>query len=263
MAIPKIIHQCFPYKHDLPRLVVDIQDSLKKLNPDWEYRLYDDQDMLDFIEGNFDSQVRQAYLKINPLYGAARVDLFRYLLIHKVGGAYFDIKSSAARPLDDIIDGHDYVLAPWMPISMDNWFISADTSHGHLQQWHILGAPGHPFLQAVIDAVLRNIDDYSVEGWGVARRGVFGLTGPKAYTQAIRPLINQHKHKWYNTATEAGLIYSKLRRTDSHLQLFPRTHPHYSALREPVVFHSEQEMVEYKKHAPSRPYRPNRTLRYG
>lgn len=263
MAVPKVVHQCFVRKHDLPKPVLDAQACLRALNPDWEHRLYDDQDMLDFIEDKYDSNVLRAYNKINPLYGAVRTDLFRYLLIYKVGGAYFDIKSCSSRPLDDIIDGHDYVLTPWVRIPEGKWVVSAVSSHGHLQQWHILSAPGHPFLRAVIDAVLQNIEDYSVEGWGVGRSGVFVLSGPRAYTETIRPLMSQYRHKWYDSYDKAGLVYSKLPRSDSHLHLFPHSHPHYSTLVEPIVFHDAREMVEYRKNAPSRPYRPNRILRYG
>lgn len=263
MAIPKIIHQCFLRKDNLPQVILNVQNNLKGLNPDWEYRLYDDQDMLDFIEDNYDSKVLGAYNKINPLYGAARVDFFRYLLIHKVGGAYFDIKSCATRPLDDIIDGHDYVLAHWISFPTGKWGMSNKYPYGEFQQWHVIGAPEHPFLKAVIDAVMEKIESYSVEKVGVGKLGVLSLTGPKVYTETIHPLTGQHNHKWYKTNAEAGLVYSVMERNDSHISLFPPSHPHYSTIVAPIVFHDDNEMKLYKEHVVARLFEISKNIRYG
>jgi mannosyltransferase OCH1-like enzyme len=263
MPVPKIIHQTFVRKHDLPEVATRVRACFEKLNPDWEYRLYDDQDMLDFIEDNYDSKVLRAYNKINPLYGAARADLFRYLLIHKVGGAYFDIKSCATRPLDDIIDGHDYVLAHWISFPTGKWGMSNKYPLGEFQQWHVIAAPEHPFLKAVIERVLENIEDYSIEKWGVAKLGVLSLTGPKAYTETIHPLTSKHPHKWYKTNDEAGLLYSVMDRPDSHISLFPPSHPHYSQIIAPIVFHDEAEMQAYKDVVVARLVELSKNIRYG
>jgi len=263
MAIPKVIHQTFVRKHDLPQQVLDAQACLKALNPDWEYRLYDDQDMLDFIEDNYDSNVLRAYNKINPLYGAARADLFRYLLIYKVGGAYFDIKSMTSRPLDDIINGQDYVLSHWVVPPVGKWGMDfVQHPDGEYQQWHVIAAPGHPFLKAVIERVLANIEDYSVEKYGVAKLGVLELTGPRAYTRAIAPLEDKHPHQHYKHEEQAGLVYSLLGWT-GHLNLFPVSHPHYSRIVAPIVFHNENEMTMYKEHVVARLYEISKNTCYG
>ena len=263
MAIPKIIHQCFLRKDNLPQVILDVQSTLLSLNPDWEYRLYDDQDMLDFVEDNYDAKVLKAYNKINPLYGAARADFFRYLVIHKVGGAYFDIKSCAMRPLDHIIDGHDYVLAHWISFPTGKWGMSNKYPFGEFQQWHVIGAPGHPFLKAVIERVMENIENYSVEKFGVAKLGVLSVTGPKAYTEAIHPLTSQHGHKWYKTNADAGLAYTLMERLDSHTSLFPISHPHYSQIIAPIVFHDDEEMRLYKEHVVDRLLELSKNTRHG
>ena len=263
MPIPKIIHQCFVRKDNLPPSILHVQNTLKSLNPEWEYRLYDDQDMLDFIKANYDEKVLRAYNKINPLYGAARADFFRYLLIYKVGGAYFDIKSCATRPLDDIIAGHDYVLAHWISFPTGKWGMSNKYPYGEFQQWHVIAAPGHPFLKAVIDAVVKNIEDYSVEKWGVGKLGVLLLTGPKVYTESIQPLTGQHSHKWYKTNADAGLVYSMMDNPNSHISLFPPSHPHYSQIVAPIVFHDDEEMRLYKENVVARLFELSRNIRYG
>jgi len=70
--IPKIIHQTYYHKN----LPVEIQQNvnyLKSLNPDWEYRLYDDNDIEAYIEKHY-PQLLRIYNKINPTYGAAKAD---------------------------------------------------------------------------------------------------------------------------------------------------------------------------------------------
>ena len=76
MAIPKIIHQTYRSK-ELPPEIFEIVEGFKSLNPDWEYRFYTDEDILDYIQKNFDETILTAYLKINPVYGAAKADLLR------------------------------------------------------------------------------------------------------------------------------------------------------------------------------------------
>jgi len=263
MAIPKIIHQTFVRKNDLPSQISDVLAMFKQHNPDWEHRLYDDQDMLDFIEDNYDSNVLRVYNKINPLYGAARADLFRYLLIYKVGGAYFDIKSFADRSLDDIINGHDYVLAHWAVPPVGKWGMDfVQHPNGEYQQWHVIAAPEHPFLKAVVDLVLSNIEGYSIEKYGVAKLGVLELTGPRAYTRAIAPLEAKYPHQHYKNEVQAGLVYSLLG-WEGHKKFFPVSHPHYSTIVAPIVFHDEHEMAAYKEHVVARLFEISKSVRYG
>ena len=113
MSIPKIIHQTYHSLNFSPEIQESV-DSLKSLNPEWEYRFYDDAAIEDFIGKNYYPEILGFYKKINPYYGAARADFFRYLLIYKVGGIYLDIKSSASLVLDEVVENKDkYVLAYW------------------------------------------------------------------------------------------------------------------------------------------------------
>ena len=46
--IPKIIHQSFATQ-ELPKEIVENIEKIKKINPTWEYRFYDDNDVFKFI----------------------------------------------------------------------------------------------------------------------------------------------------------------------------------------------------------------------
>ena len=85
MTIPKVIHQTVANKQQLHPAFAENISMLRELNPGWEHRLYDDDEILQFINTFFDSDVIRAYERINPLYGPARADFFRYLLLYRVG----------------------------------------------------------------------------------------------------------------------------------------------------------------------------------
>jgi mannosyltransferase OCH1-like enzyme len=213
-AVPRIIHQTF-YERNLSERLQENVDHLRAMNPGWEYRFYDDDDVAAFIKGNYPAWVWGYFERIDPRYGAARADFFRYLLMYKVGGLYLDIKSTVTRPLDEGIKPDDrFILSQWyLPsgeFEHDEGFIY-DLRHipgGEFQQWHILCAPGHPFMKAVLEAVMANIDAYDPHLHQTGKRGVLRVTGPIAYTLAIRRIMDQHPHRNINGRKEIGLEYN-------------------------------------------------------
>nr|WP_249222879.1 glycosyltransferase [Noviherbaspirillum sp. L7-7A] len=225
---------------------VELQGNIEKirsLNPDWTHKLYDDSDIIQFIEEYYDSHVLRYFLKIDRKYGAARADLFRYLLIYKIGGIYLDIKASAEIPLNTVLHADDsFILSQWNDSGQfKQWGTHYDLAHvdgGEFQQWHIAAKPGHPFLKAVIESVLANIDRYNSSLHGTGKTGVIKLTGPVAYTAAIAPLLNLHPHRLLKDHREIGLLYSVYndesgeRINEVHKTSF---HSHYSGLTHPIV----------------------------
>jgi len=213
-AIPRTIHQTFR-RDGWPDEIHDNIAHLKALNPGWQYTVYDDADVERFIGREYSPQVLTYYYRIDEHYGAARADLFRYLLLYKCGGVYLDIKSSANIPFDEVIHEHDsYIIAQWpnrVGELFCGWGIHPDLNGidgGEFQQWHIISVPGHPFLRAVIACVLANIDMYHPIVHGTGTGAVLHLSGPIAYTLAIHRLVHSHPHRMVRSHTELGLEYS-------------------------------------------------------
>jgi len=112
-VIPRIIHQTYHAK-DLPEVLRDAVAALRALNPEWEHRLYDDDDIEHVITAMYPPEVLQLYRRIDPAYGAARADLFRYLLMYRCGGVYLDVKAQMTTPLRDVLrDDDTFVSAHW------------------------------------------------------------------------------------------------------------------------------------------------------
>lgn len=235
--IPRIIHQTY-YSKKLPQEFQENVNNLINRNPNWEYRFYDDKDIIDFISSNYEPVVLQYFNRINPKYGAARSDLFRYLLLYKVGGVYLDIKSNINQPIDDIILSTDrFLLAHWCNEEGQGregfglWKELKEIPEGEFQQWHIISSAGHPFLRAVILSVLNNIDHYRPWIHGVGGKGVVNVTGPIAYTLAILPLLDTYKHRNVGKDKNIGLSYCAI--NGSHLSISNK--PHYRTLDESIV----------------------------
>lgn len=241
-GIPRVIHQIyFSPSNIVPPVIQANVDRIRALNPGWLHELYDATGMAEFISVNYGPKMLGYYNRINEKYGASRADLFRYLLMYKVGGVYLDIKASLERPLDStLLDDDVYLLARWQNGKSDQfkgWGIHDGLKQyggREFQQWHIMAAPGHPFLRAVIERVLQNIDSYNPVLHQTGRSGVLWLTGPIAYTLAIAPLLQQHRYRLVASHDDLGLIYSIFPTANYEAQKTIFKH-HYSELTEPVT----------------------------
>lgn len=243
MRIPKIIHQSFSTKN-MPKEILDNIKKIKKLNPNWEYRFYNDKDVTNFISENYESHILEYYNKINPKYGAARADLFRYLLIYKVGGVWLDIKSFPTKPLNELIKDDDvFLLSQWqnkISESYKGWGLHRLLQHipgGEFQQWHIVSVKENPFLKAVIEKVLNNIHNYNSSIYGVGSNGVFITTGPTAYTLAIFPLLGIYPHRFVDSIRDLKLEYSIYNSLENENKVIHRKlyKNHYDSLNEPII----------------------------
>jgi hypothetical protein len=157
--------------------------------------------------------------------------LFRYLLLYKVGGVYLDIKSSAKFPLDSVLRPDDrFILSKWHNADgeFEQWgtvFDLRDLLGGEYQQWHVISAPGHPYLKAVLEQVLSNIDTYDPHLHETGKSGTLRITGPVPYTLAIERIRNQHPHRLVDARNVLGLVYNIIDGSQGHVEVFKG---HYS-----------------------------------
>lgn len=242
--VPRKIHQTYPNK-SLPSEIAKNIDYLKSNNLGWSHILHSDEDIDEFILKEYGRVVYGCYKLINDDYGAAKADLFRYLLLYKEGGVYLDIKSSVSVPLDTLTEsGNNYIVAQWdndKPGPHLNWGLHDELQSidgGEFIQWFIMSSPGHPLLKNLIEKVIRNIELYNPNCHGVGRDAVIRVTGPVAYTLAIAPTLEKYKFQHFRRYSDAGLIYSIYEQPGddaSHKHIFNK---HYTRLKAPLTIQS-------------------------
>ena len=73
-SIPKLIHQIWLGDMKLPKSCISWMKSWKKFNPDWEYKLWDEDNIRELKINDFDVYSK----KINPGF---RSDILRYIIL--------------------------------------------------------------------------------------------------------------------------------------------------------------------------------------
>ncbi len=107
--IPKLIHQTAKTR-DLPADCLEYVEQLKRLHPDWTYKLWTDEDNLEFVTREFPEflETYQAFPR-----NIMRADVIRYLIMYRLGGFYLDTDYEMLKPFD--LCDREIVLC-WSPI---------------------------------------------------------------------------------------------------------------------------------------------------
>ncbi len=130
--IPKIIHQIWLGPLEPP---IDWIDTWRKAHPDWEHRLWSENDFDCPLKG-----LRQVLL--SPTYGG-KVDILSYEVLQRFGGIYLDADSICLRPLDGELLDKDFLIAYENPVARPGLI-----AHG------VMGcSPAHSIIDDLIDSI--------------------------------------------------------------------------------------------------------------
>lgn len=245
--IELIIHQTY-YTDVLPQEIQNNIAELKRLNPDYKYKLWLDGDIEAFIRQEYGEVILQYYHRINPKYGAARADLFRYLLLYKQGGVYLDLKSTITKPLSEVLNPSDqYIIAHWdnRPGEQhegrgieDYQDLHEWLPRGEYIQWFLAGRSCSPQLYAVILRILYNIDTYNPYLNTIGAPATMRTTGPIAYSHALIQSGTDKQSRLVELG-DFGLVYSIYEQDEAtafaHKNLYAKDKTSYEALTEPLI----------------------------
>ena len=185
-SIPRIIYRTISNKAQIP-LYNDAITTTQNIHPDFEQIIYTDDMIYDFINTYYNSRVLNAYNCINPKYGAAKADFFRYLLIYIKGGIYLDIKSAIIKPINDLLEQHHnkMILYNWSSWIYRNafwtkfWF-------GEYIMGGIFSPKGNPIFKDVINQIIYNIENNINNENYTGKSSVLSQTGPVMFTNVIK-----------------------------------------------------------------------------
>ena len=162
--IPKIIHQTWK-THEVPEKWQAYTNKVQELNPDWEYRLWSDEDNEQFVREEFPEFFETFQSFSLPIM---RADVIRYLIMYKIGGVYLDLDYEMLQPFSYKDD------ALVLPLNRSK--NSGDEADG-LGNCIFASESGHPFWADVIDDLQMNppdVKDFSQ---------VIDATGPMLLTR--------------------------------------------------------------------------------
>jgi len=172
--ISKIIWQTYSDTwENLPDYIKVDANNWKDMNPDWDYKFYDEQARRDFIQTYYPEWYHH-YEKIAIPF--IRADFWRYLALYKFGGVYCDLDTYCTEPLSSWID-------------FDADMIATDSDHSDygyaIETYALIVAPESKFMKAVVDKMIYRIENYL--GHGDYAVNTFH-TGPYMVAPAIEPI---------------------------------------------------------------------------
>jgi mannosyltransferase OCH1-like enzyme len=140
-TIPKIIHQVWSGRHGpLPSRFAAWGKTWKKYHPDYEYKVWNEQAMLDFVASHY-----PRYLKhfLNFPYDIQRWDTIRYLILHELGGVYADFDYESLKPIGALLAGKTCCFSAEFSPAVKQIFNNA----------LMACVPGHFFMKQIIEHI--------------------------------------------------------------------------------------------------------------
>ena len=113
-GVPLVIYQSW-HSHIVPKGMKENILTTVEANPEFDYYLYSDSDSRAFIKANYGPEVVSAFDSLRP--GAYKSDLWRYCILYKLGGIYFDIKMVPLVPLKSILRDNSIIFVKDLTVS--------------------------------------------------------------------------------------------------------------------------------------------------
>lgn len=158
IKIPKILHQIWIGK-SLPEELKMFAESWEKYHPDWQYKLWTQEDIPQMNLRN------RAFIEQSRNAGEIS-DLMRYEILYQYGGVYLDTDFECLRSLEPLHYLYDFYIGIQ---PLDSGLVQLGIG--------IIGAiPGHPILHACIEQIKNTWQDKNLEKHITARTGPIHCT---------------------------------------------------------------------------------------
>ncbi|WP_363110025.1 glycosyltransferase [Pectobacterium odoriferum] len=209
----------------------------------------DETRIIEYIDKHYGKEMLSVYLSIEPTYGAARADLFRYLLIYIEGGVYLDIKSSCFIPLNEVIkEDCEILLCSWdnkecgcdrnMGLHKELGFLTC----GEYQPWNLISVSESSYIKSAIAEVAHRLKRYKPWIYGVGMKGVLNTTGPVPFSVGIEKINKTEFFHHEENHRNIGLKYRNV--TEDTLRKLNRDH--YSKLKDSIVILEGKDKLYYQ-----------------
>lgn len=188
MQIPKIIHQIWSDKYQpLPDIFRVLAQTWRECHPNWEYRLWGEQDIDNFIREEY-AQYYDFYHSLP--FDMQRWDAARFLILNKFGGMHVDCDYECLENIEPLFSEHTCCVA----LEPDKHCIMYSVPH-FLNSALLATIPHHPFLQHVIDRIFSESTLlYDLQNKPMC---ILNTTGPLMLSTLYSDLIEREKSEIY------------------------------------------------------------------
>lgn len=176
--IPRTIYQTWMSKL-IPLSFQIVRSRMLARNPGYKVVMFDDSDVDSFVSKHWaGTDVARAFFKLKV--GAARADLWRYLVLFREGGIYLDLDAEIVVNLDEFIRPGDGAV------------VSREPTPHFMVQYMLAFEAGHPVLARAIELSTRSIldgphmpegDERPKDPWLL--HPTFYLAGPPVFCRAV------------------------------------------------------------------------------
>jgi hypothetical protein len=147
-VIPKRIIQTWKTKK-LPWRYRGYHRRLKQLHPDYEFLLFTDDEVYELVSHEY-PQYADVFFSMPDMI--SKLDLFRLLAVHKLGGFYFDLDIYPVKPVDELCNLE--CVFPFETQARPH-FSALYGAVEALGQYAFGGRSGHPFLLSCAENIKR------------------------------------------------------------------------------------------------------------
>ena len=185
--IPRIIHQTWKSK-SLPPRFATLVEQVRALHPDWEMRLWTDDEMLAFV-----TEHGPQYL---PRYTAykqmiQRCDFFRLFVVSVLGGVYLDLDVQITKSFDDLPGYVEAFFPCEKAMSKDALAAHGNRDAVRIANYAFGAVPQHPLFLYL----LGRLNKVAIGRKSLRNKscdGVIETTGPGILTTAYHDYMKQH-----------------------------------------------------------------------
>jgi len=172
--IPLNLYTCWHTK-DLPPYISSNCQSVINQNPEFKHHLFYENECFEFVKNNFDIEVSNAYNALIPC--SYKSDLWRFCILYKNGGIYYDIKFNCR-------NGFKFIHLT------ENELFVRDRPENCTLTGLIVSKPNNQILKKCIDQIVLNVKNnyYGINGLYPTGPGLLG----KYFTEEERNRLTSY-----------------------------------------------------------------------
>lgn len=152
--VPRRIIQIWGGGGSLPLLAQASSANARLLNPDFEYLLFDDAKMGEFLATQPKEYIDVFHSLRLPIQ---KYDFFRYLAVYRLGGFYLDMDVLLVKSLSQLTQ-YECVF-PFESLSINNFLRERCGMDWEIGNYAFGARAEHPFLRAIIDSCVKAQND--------------------------------------------------------------------------------------------------------